>query len=48
MLLLGYIAQNSSATTAELVAAFGGWLMVPIVWIFGKETARKNLDDIID
>lgn len=48
MLLLGLIAQNTSAITAELVSAFGGWLMVPIVFIFGKETARKNLEDIID
>lgn len=47
MLLLGLLAFRTSAATAELIAAFGGWLMVPLVYL-GQETAQRELTDIID
>ena len=47
MMGLGLVAQWFSPTTAELVAAIGCFMMVPIVYMFGVETARKELTDIV-
>ncbi|MBB4301893.1 MFS family permease [Rhodobium orientis] len=48
MMALGVIADVTTPTTAELVCAIGGFLMVPIVYIWGVETARKELTEIAD
>jgi len=48
MMALGVIADMFTPTTAELVCAIGGFLMVPVVYIWGTETARKELTDITD
>jgi MFS family permease len=48
MMALGLIADHFTPTTAELVAAIGCLMMVPIVYVFGVETARKELTDITD
>lgn len=47
MMALGLIANFYTPTTAELAAAVGCLLMVPTIYIFGTETARKELKDII-
>jgi MFS family permease len=47
MMGLGLVANYFTPTTAELVAAIGCVLMVPVIYIFGTETARKELTDII-
>lgn len=47
MMALGLVADRFSPTTAELVAAIGCFMMVPIIYIFGVETARKELSDIV-
>ncbi|MCW2306333.1 MFS transporter [Rhodobium gokarnense] len=47
MMGLGIVAQQFSPTTAELTAAIGALLMVPTIYIFGMETARKELTEIV-
>ena len=48
MMALGVVADMFTPTTAELVCAIGGFLMVPIVYIWGVETARRELTEITD
>ncbi len=48
MMALGVIADMFTPTTAELVCAIGGFLMVPVVYIWGVETARRELTEIAD
>ncbi|MDJ0931705.1 MAG: MFS transporter [Breoghania sp.] len=48
MMGLCIVAQQSGPTTAELTAAIGALLMVPTIFIFGTETARRKLTDIVN